>query len=254
VRQYGRLRSIPTTILIDKWGRIDTLVCNAAVVRLTPMADAAASAGPGPAPEHKVHYGRVDVAVSQNGAATKLFHNIGATPGLRIKLQGSPGNPSGVGALMRLQFKERQGPAREIHAGSGYWSQDSLIQVLDFVQLLAQRPLEFETGAKWGYSPANYSLLGYVIENVKFKLTLANDGSVPLTGVTATVTSTTPGVVIQHDTASFPDIPVGGASESTAPHFTAYLPPSLSCGGETSFQVSIASQQGSWSGSFSLKR
>jgi hypothetical protein len=30
--------------------------------------------------------GRVDLVVSQNGAATKLYHHIGAAPGLRVKL------------------------------------------------------------------------------------------------------------------------------------------------------------------------
>ena len=74
--------------------------------------------------------GRVDLVVTQNGAATKLYHNIGATPGLRVKLRGMLGNPAGINAVMRLQFKDDQGPAREIHAGSGYCSQDSLTQVL----------------------------------------------------------------------------------------------------------------------------
>ena len=36
----------------------------------------------------------------------------------------------GVGAQMRLRFGAREGPVREIHAGSGYWSQDSAVQVL----------------------------------------------------------------------------------------------------------------------------
>ena len=31
---------------------------------------------------------------------------------------------------MRLVFGQRWGPAREIHAGGGYWSQDSAVQVL----------------------------------------------------------------------------------------------------------------------------
>ena len=31
---------------------------------------------------------------------------------------------------MRLKFGSRFGPAREIHAGSGYWSQDGALQVL----------------------------------------------------------------------------------------------------------------------------
>ncbi len=72
----------------------------------------------------------MDMAVSQNGAPTKLYHNLGAKPGLRVRLRGPAGNPAGVGAVLRLQFKDRQGPAREIHAGSGYWSQDSLTQVM----------------------------------------------------------------------------------------------------------------------------
>jgi hypothetical protein len=74
--------------------------------------------------------GRVDLAVTQNGAATRLYQNTGGAAGLRVRLQGPPGNPFGVGADLRLQFGDRQGPAREIHAGSGYWSQDSLTQVL----------------------------------------------------------------------------------------------------------------------------
>jgi hypothetical protein len=31
---------------------------------------------------------------------------------------------------MRLRFGERWGAARAVHAGSGYWSQDSAVQVL----------------------------------------------------------------------------------------------------------------------------
>jgi hypothetical protein len=74
--------------------------------------------------------GRVDLVVGQNGAETKLYHNVGAKPGLRVKLAGPVGNPTGVGAVVRLRFGERWGPAREVHAGSGYWSQDSAVQVL----------------------------------------------------------------------------------------------------------------------------
>jgi len=74
--------------------------------------------------------GRPDLVVTQNGAATKLFHNVGGKPGLRVRLAGTQGNPSGVGASLRLKFGPRLGPAREIHAGSGYWSQDGAIQVM----------------------------------------------------------------------------------------------------------------------------
>jgi hypothetical protein len=74
--------------------------------------------------------GRVDVVVTQNGAATKLYRNVGAKPGLRVRLVGPGGNPAGVGAQVRLQDGESAGPAREIHAGSGYWSQDSSVVVI----------------------------------------------------------------------------------------------------------------------------
>jgi len=47
-----------------------------------------------------------------------------------VRLKGPAGNPRAVGAQMRLSFGQRQGPVREIHAGSGYWSEDSAVQVL----------------------------------------------------------------------------------------------------------------------------
>jgi len=74
--------------------------------------------------------GRTDLVVTQNGAATRLFRNTGARPGLRVRLAGPAGNPAGVGAVMRLKFVSGWGPAREIHAGAGYWSQDSACPVL----------------------------------------------------------------------------------------------------------------------------
>lgn len=72
--------------------------------------------------------GRVDLVVGQNGAATRLFRNAEAVPGLRVRLAGPPGNPAGVGA--RVRWKSSGAPAREVHAGGGYLSQDSMVQVL----------------------------------------------------------------------------------------------------------------------------
>lgn len=70
--------------------------------------------------------GRIDLVVTQNGSQTKLYHNKGAKPGLRVHLKGPAENPSAIGASIRLN----SGAAREIRAGSGYWSQDSAVQVL----------------------------------------------------------------------------------------------------------------------------
>ena len=60
--------------------------------------------------------GRLDLAVSQNGAATRLFHNRGAKPGLRVRVQGPATNPDGVGAQIRVVYGDRMGPVREIEA------------------------------------------------------------------------------------------------------------------------------------------
>jgi enediyne biosynthesis protein E4 len=80
------------------------------------------------------HDGRVDLAVTQNGSVTRLFHNVAGKPGLRVKLVGPDSNPDGFGAVLRLRHGSGYGPAREVHGGSGYWSQDSPVQVLGFGQ------------------------------------------------------------------------------------------------------------------------
>jgi len=112
--------------------------------------------------------GRVDLVVSQNGAATKLYHNIGAVPGLRVRLKGPPGNPAGINAVMRLQFKDHQGPAREVHAGSGYWSQDSLTQVLG----TPEKPLSI-----WVRWPGGHVTTTPIPENAK-EITLTSEGRI----------------------------------------------------------------------------
>jgi enediyne biosynthesis protein E4 len=76
------------------------------------------------------HDGRVDLAVAQNAAETKLYRNTTAKPGLRVRLAGAGGNPNGIGSIIRLTDGKAIGPAREIHAGSGYLSQDSAVPVV----------------------------------------------------------------------------------------------------------------------------
>ena len=56
--------------------------------------------------------GRLDLAVSQNGAATRLFHNRGAKPGLRVRVQGPPLNPDGVGAQLTRRLRRPHGARR----------------------------------------------------------------------------------------------------------------------------------------------
>jgi hypothetical protein len=74
--------------------------------------------------------GRVDLVVAQNGGPVRLYRNQGAKAGLRVRLLGLPGNGNAIGAVVRLGTKDQPGPAREIHGGSGWWSQDSAVSVL----------------------------------------------------------------------------------------------------------------------------
>lgn len=74
--------------------------------------------------------GRVDLAVGQNGGQTMLWHNRAAKPGLRIRVDAGPDNPLGIGAQIRPIAGPARGPAREIRAGSGYWSMDGSTTVI----------------------------------------------------------------------------------------------------------------------------
>ena len=74
--------------------------------------------------------GRVDLAVAQNGDVTTLWHNTRGTPGLRVHLDGPPGNPLGIGAQLRVVSGPTPGPVREVRAGGGYWSMDGAATVM----------------------------------------------------------------------------------------------------------------------------
>ena len=86
------------------------------------------------------HDGRIDLCVAQNGGLTRLFRNTGGQPGTRIRLQGPPGNPTGVGAQVRCAHLKA---VQEIHAGSGYWSQDSSVLIFP------SSPAESEVSVRW---------------------------------------------------------------------------------------------------------
>jgi hypothetical protein len=68
--------------------------------------------------------------VAQSNDQTKLLHNRRARPGLRVKLEGGPGNPQCIGAVIRAVTSAGLGRAQTITAGSGYWSQNSAVLVV----------------------------------------------------------------------------------------------------------------------------
>jgi hypothetical protein len=74
--------------------------------------------------------GRVDLAVTQNNGETKLYHNNTGQPALRVHVNAGRENSLGVGTVLQVRTPQANGPTHEVHAGSGYLSQDSLISIL----------------------------------------------------------------------------------------------------------------------------
>ena len=58
--------------------------------------------------------------------STRLYRNAAGVPGIRVRLRGG----EAAGALIRLEYPDGLGPIREVHYGSGYWSQDGGVVVL----------------------------------------------------------------------------------------------------------------------------
>ena len=73
---------------------------------------------------------RPDLVISQNNEATQLYQNLSGRPGFQVRLKGGAENPAAVGAALRLRYGAESGPLREIQAGSGYWSQNTLVPLL----------------------------------------------------------------------------------------------------------------------------
>lgn len=74
--------------------------------------------------------GRPDLAVGCNAGAVRLWRNRGGKPGLRVRLEGPPGNREGIGAVVHWVSDGRRGPARAITRGSGYLGQDDAVVTL----------------------------------------------------------------------------------------------------------------------------
>jgi hypothetical protein len=76
------------------------------------------------------HDGRIDLAVTQNGAATKLYRNARSKAGTRVRLIGPPGNPLAIGAQFWIDHGNSKGLVQEIQSGSGYFAQESATKLI----------------------------------------------------------------------------------------------------------------------------
>lgn len=74
--------------------------------------------------------GRIDLAVGQNNAPTKLMLNATGKAGLRVRLKGRGQNPATIGATVTLRIPGGPAITREVQSGSGYWGVNSPVLVL----------------------------------------------------------------------------------------------------------------------------
>ena len=76
------------------------------------------------------HDGRIDLAIGQNNAQTKLMLNTSGMAGLRVRLKGRGQNPAAVGARVSMRIPGGPAITKEVQSGAGYWGVNSSVLVL----------------------------------------------------------------------------------------------------------------------------
>jgi trimeric autotransporter adhesin len=77
-------------------------------------------------------------------------------------------------------------------------------------------------------------------EDITVQLTLHNNGSSGTTGIAGTLTTTTTGITVTDNSASFPDIAADGTGTSLADHFKFHVDGSVVCGTVINFNIHMA--------------
>ena len=82
-------------------------------------------------------------------------------------------------------------------------------------------------------------------ETVVLPVTLTNTGSVNLTNISGTLSTSTPGVTITDNAATWPDLPVGVSAQSNPNHFSFQVDSSVTCGTTIALGLAVTHAQGS---------
>ncbi|CAN5564992.1 hypothetical protein BH20ACI3_BH20ACI3_40700 [soil metagenome] len=82
-------------------------------------------------------------------------------------------------------------------------------------------------------------------------VTVSNPGCGPLTGASAVLSSSTPGVTVTQPNSPYPDIPVNGTGTNTVP-FQINTAADFACGTNIDFTLTVTSPQGTFTINFSL--
>jgi len=83
-------------------------------------------------------------------------------------------------------------------------------------------------------------------ESFSLEVTLFNEGPIPATGVTGSLTTSHPMISIVDGSASWPDIPALSSSSSDSPHFAVSVDPTFPCGQSVPLMLSVTSAEGNW--------
>lgn len=83
-------------------------------------------------------------------------------------------------------------------------------------------------------------------EDATLQVTLSNTGIAAATGVQATLSTSTPGIAVTGNMASFANIPSGGSVTSTSPHFRFSVGTGVICGTVITFNIHVTAAQGAW--------
>jgi subtilisin-like proprotein convertase family protein len=90
-------------------------------------------------------------------------------------------------------------------------------------------------------------------EDIVLRVILKNDGSDPTTGITATLTTSTPGVTVTSETGSYPDLMPGESSPGDLVNpFSFTVGAGVACGTAIDFQVVTTCNEGEWTEYFTI--
>jgi hypothetical protein len=99
------------------------------------------------------HDGRADILVAQHANDTRLFANHATAPGITIRFTGEGMNGAAVGAQFQIGREKAWGPLHEVQIGSGYWSQNSLTQIVPTPKKPAIARVRWPGQKQWTETP-----------------------------------------------------------------------------------------------------
>lgn len=87
-------------------------------------------------------------------------------------------------------------------------------------------------------------------ESVTMAIDLHDGESFAVTGISAVVTTATPGITISDGNVTWADLAAGATAASQAPHVTFHVASSVACGTVITFNLAVTAEEGTFAGSF----